>query len=180
MTRARTRDMFFTMAVFCIPLVLITWMFQRAGQQEPQVPEVDWQAVVVQADGARQFDVLRPTALPAGWRATKARWLEPGQADGNGNASAGYTLELGFISEDDQYFALNQTTAPSAPFVKRVSRDGREQGQVDVEGRQWTHYQSADGRTHALVLVEGKVSRIVASDAGVERLRQFASLLTGP
>lgn len=178
MARAGSRDMLLTMAVFMVPLALIVWFFQSAGQQQPQVPEVDWQAAVAQAREAKAFSVREPAALPAGWRATKAQWLPAGQVDQSGNPVTAATLELGFLSEDDVHFALDQTTAPSRPYVARVSRQGLEVGPVEVNGTAWTHYLSPDERTHSLVLVEGPVTRVVSSDAGLDRLVDFAGLLT--
>ena len=169
--------MFLTMAVLAIPLMLITWFFQSAGSDEPVVPEVDWQSAVADAKASKAFDVREPAALPAGWRATKARWMEPGQPGTNGDPVPGHTLELGFLSDDQMHFALNQTLSPSGPYVTRVSREGYENGTVEVNGTTWKHYISPDERTHSLVLLDGKVTRMVVSDAGVERLKEFAGLL---
>lgn len=179
MARSSARDMFFTMAVFAIPLALIVWFFQSAGQPAPQVPEADWKSAVARATKAKSFPVMAPAdPLPEGWRATKARWLEKGQPDGKNSVAAGDTLELGFLSPDDEYFALNQTIAPTAPYVTKVTRQGWEAGFQKVGDKTWTEYQSADDRTHSLGLVEGRVTTVVVSDADVEKLKRFAAMLT--
>ena len=177
MARSSSRDMFLTMAVFMIPLALIVWFFQSAGQDRPTVPDADWKGAVAQARASKAFEVMAPKELPAGWQATKASWLKPGQNDASGRGVQGETLELGFLSDDEKYFALNQTVAPSAPYITRATREGYEEGIVQVDGKPWKHYISKDGRTHSLVQVEGKLTRIASSDAGVERIQQFLAVM---
>lgn len=173
---ATARDMVLTMLVFMVPILLITWFFQRVPD-EPPIEEVAWTPVVEQAVAAKQFPVVTLAALPEGWRATKARWMTTGQQGPNGDPVAAPTLELGFLSTDGQHFALNQTIAPHAVYLDRVTRQGTEWGTVTVNGQTWQHWVSADERTHSLVFREGTLTRVLVSDAGKDRLVEIAGML---
>lgn len=170
--------MFLTILVLMVPLVLITWFFTRDPEQPP-VQSVDWQAAVVQAQQADDFPVNTLKALPAGWMATKAAWVPTGEVLPSGATAGGSTLELGFLSENQTYFAVNQTMAPKGPYLGHVTREGAAVGTVEAAGLQWQHYVSADQRTHSLVrTTAGGLTIVLVSDAGVERLREVAGLLT--
>lgn len=168
--------MFLTIAVLMLPVLLITWFFTRTPD-EPPIKEVDWETAVTRAKQADRFDVLTLAALPAGWRATKAVWADLGERLPSGDVSPGATLELGFLSDDERYFAINQTLAPAAPYLTRVTREGTKRDQVEIAGTTWDHYVSADGRTHALVQRQGGLTRALVSDAGRERLVDVAGML---
>ena len=175
---ATARDMFLTRLVLMVPLVLITWFFTR-DPEEPPVQSVDWQAAVAEAQQATDFPVNTIKVLPAGWMATKAAWVPTGEVLPSGATAGGSTLELGFLSENQTYFAVNQTMAPRGPYLGHVTRDGRKIDTVEAAGRTWDHYVSDDQRTHSLVLTtEAGLTIVLVSDAGVERLSEVAGLLT--
>ncbi|MGA4670906.1 DUF4245 domain-containing protein [Propionibacteriaceae bacterium Y1923] len=174
---ATARDMIWTIIVLMVPVLLITWFFTR-DPEEPPVTSVDWQSVVAQAQQADEFEVQTLKALPAGWTATKAVWVETGQVLPSGDPAGGPTLELGFLADHQVYFAINQTSAPAAPYLVHVTREGTPVGPVEAAGREWQHYLSADRRTHSLVHTsDAGVTTVLVSDAGVERLSEVAGLL---
>ena len=171
--------MFLTILVLMIPVLLVTWFFTR-DPEEPPVESVDWQSVIAEAQKADEFAITTIPALPEGWRATKAVWVETGEPLPSGDPAAGPTLELGFLSEDELYFAVNQTPSATAGYLGHVTRAGNKIGQVDMGGRQWDHFVSPDQRTHSLVHQRPDgVSLVLVSDAGLERLSQVAGLLQG-
>lgn len=170
--------MFLTIIVLMVPVLLITWLFTRDPDQPP-VSQVDWQTAVSQAKQSGEFDVQTLKELPAGWSATKAAWVETGGSLPSGDPAGGPTLELGFLSADQVYFAINQTTAPAPPYLVHVTREGSPVETLDAAGKQWQHYVSADRRTHSLVhTTDAGVTIVLVSDAGVERLAEVAGLLT--
>lgn len=175
---ASARDMFLTILVLMVPVVLITWFFTR-DPDAPPVQSVDWQAAVVQAQTADEFEVLTLKALPAGWTATKAASVKTGEVLPSGQLAGGPTLELGFLSENQTYFAVNQTLAPKGPYLLHVTREGNKLDVVETAGKKWDHYVSPDQRTHSLVhTTDAGLTIVLVSDAGVERLSEVAGLLT--
>lgn len=170
--------MLLTIIVLMVPVLLITWFFTREPDADP-VTAVDWQAAVTSAQQVDGFDVHTLKAVPAGWVATKAVFVKTGEILPSGDPAGGPTLELGFLSQDQNYFAINQTTAVAAPYLVHVTREGVPVGEVEAAGSTWKHYQSADGRTHSLVTTdETGLTVVLVSDAGVDRLVELAGLLT--
>ncbi|MGD7732813.1 DUF4245 domain-containing protein [Propionibacteriaceae bacterium G57] len=175
--RAGARDMFLTVAVLMVPVLLITWFFTRDPEQPPIV-DVPWQSTVQTAKTEAGFPVQTLVALPAGWRATKATFVKQGEQLPSGNPADAPTLELGFLSDDEMYFAVNQTSSTSSSYRQQVTRDGIKLDPVKVGDVTWDHYQSPNDRTHSLVRTEGGVTTLLVSDAGVDRLVQLAGMLT--
>ena len=176
---ATARDMFLTMAVLMLPVILlVVWTQGRTPDLEPEVPTQNWEAAVRKAVRANEFEVLAPPALPAGWRATKARWMVPGESGPQGDPVPAPTLELGFLGPENTYVALNETIGPKGPYLERVSRSGIEEGKLNIEGTSWVHLVTSDGRTHTLHRSDGQRTVALVSDAGVEVLVMFAGLLT--
>ena len=170
--------MFLTILVLMVPVLLVTWFFTRDPEQPPVVA-VDWQRVMTQAQQAEGFDVQTLKAVPAGWTATKAVWVETGELLPSGRTAGGPTLELGFLSENQTYYAINQTMSPAGPYLGHVTREGRKLDSVEAASRTWDHYVSDDQRTHSLVHTsESGLTTLLVSDAGVDRLAEVAGLLS--
>lgn len=172
----RLRDLFISLAVLLIPVVLIAWFFTR-NTDGPTVETVEWRPVAEAAATAAPFTVLVPRAVPESWRATRARWTLAGHAGLDGQPATGDTWQLGFVDDRPMYIGLDQSNAPAAAFISSVTRNGSATGTSAVRSQTWTRYQSADGRTRALVLTSGTSTAIVSGDLAYQELESFAQTL---
>nr|NLI51499.1 DUF4245 domain-containing protein [Propionibacterium sp.] len=177
---ARTRPnppvihMIVAMAVVLLPALLAVAWFQRVP--EPPIARTDPAPVASRAAEAAPYAVAVP-ALPDGWVCTRARWTPQGRIGVGGQPAAGNTFALGYLSPEQRYFAVDQRDVQPAAFVADVTRDGARTGESSVAGRVWLRYESADGRTHALVLQEADHVTIVSGDVSYEALESFAATL---
>lgn len=167
--------MLVAMLVLLVPVVGLTWMFTRDPQ--PQVAAIEYRPVAEQAAAEASYPVLVPANLPDGWVATRARWTPTGRPGVGGDPVPGDTWQLGFLSPQETYLALDQRDAAVEPFVADVTRSGRADGESAVAGRAWQRYTSSDGRTRSLVLREDEDVAIVSGDVPYEALEAFASTL---
>lgn len=174
----RVIDMVISLAVLLVPVLIIMAIF-TVPPDKPVAEAVDWQPVVEQARAGAKFEVMAPRALPDDWIATRARWAPAGQAGVDGRPVPADTLQLGFIDPQPLYFGLDQSSAPAAPFIAKVTRSGRFDGQSVVGGRTWHRYVSEDGRTRALVLSDAASTVVLTADGSYEALEAFAGTL-GP
>lgn len=163
------------MVVIFIPVIVITRLF--TVDPEPAVNVVDYRPLAEVAAAEASFPVLAPENLPEGWVATRARWIPAGQRGVGGDPVPADTWQLGFLSPQQTYLALDQR-APAAPaFVEEVTRRGKPDGSSDAAGRAWVRHVSEDGRTRSLVNAEDGVTTIVSGDLPFEALEAFASTL---
>jgi hypothetical protein len=172
----RLRDLFISLAVLLIPVVLIACFFTR-NTDGPSVETIDWRSVAERAADDAPFAVLVPKAVPESWRATRARWTQAGSPGLDGQPVAGDTWQLGFVDDRPMYIGLDQSNAPAAAFIGSVTRNGSAAGTSVVGSQRWTRYQSADGRTRALVLTSDKSTAIVSGDLAYPELESFAQTL---
>lgn len=169
-------DMFRSLLVLLIPVLIITWIFTRTPDK-PDVPTVNWQPVYATAQKSADYRLLTPSGLSADWRATQVHWTPAGTSDEAGNVSAGNAWTLGLLSPHTIYFAIRQTDGPAQPFIAQVTSNGTPDGASTIQGEAWTRYVSENGRTHALVRQAGKVTSIVVADASYDQLDSFAGHL---
>lgn len=173
--RAGARDMLLSLAVLLVPVVAIVWLFQTEPE-EPPLQAVDWKASVAQARAEADFPVLAPVELPAQWRATSTYWATAGQNSG-GRTLSGDEFSLGLLDQDQRHLALKQSDGPSGAWLTSVTRQAQEVGSVTVEGRRWTTWVSADGRTHYLSSTVEDSTVLLAGDFDQEPLVSFAEML---
>jgi len=192
------RDMLLSMAVISLPIVaIVEWFPHDSKKPEAAVQTVDYSIPLEQArrDPDLPFTALAPATVPAGWRATSVHAdLAPGEG-------TPLRWEIGFLTPDDQYAALDQvsgersletvlgTQAPGATPVGGVD------GTVTAGGFQWKVYVTPDGKRHALVrtaaptgvtgsgggsgtaAAAGPVAVVVSGTIGVPELAGFAGAL---
>lgn len=167
--------MIVAMLVLFVPVVLVTRLF-TVDPAEPPIRAIDWRPVAAQAAATASYDVLAPTNLPEGWISTRARFTESGRSL-NGEPALGDTFQLGFLSPEQRYIALDQRDVAAGAFIAAVTRQGRPDGESAAGGRDWARYVSEDGRTHSLVEQQGDAASIVSGDLPYEALEAFASTL---
>ena len=166
-----------SLALIVIPLVVIAIIFTDVPDDHP-VKEVDWKPVLATAQKQAPFDVLAPTNLPEGWRATRVNWVPQGRPYLNGEASPRNLWQIGFLSPDDVYIDLNQGDARPQEMVDQQSREGTPDGNSVIAGQTWQRLVSPDGRTRSLVLHGPSATVVVSADLPYEALEAYASTLS--
>ena len=169
--------MLLSLAVILVPVLLIVWFFTRTPD-EPNIQQIAWRPVVVSARSYAGYPVLAPREVPEEWRPTKARYVNKGDRWVGSTISAGNRWELGFLTSQNLYLAVNQSDEPSRAFVAAVTRSATEDGKVTVDRYTWTKMISPDGRTRALVTRIGSSTAVIVADASYSLLTDFAGMLT--
>jgi Protein of unknown function (DUF4245) len=170
-------DLIRSLALIVIPLVVIAIIFTDVPDDHP-VKEVDWNPVLATAQKQAPFDVLAPTNLPEGWRATRVNWVPQGRPYLNGEASPRNLWQIGFLSPDDVYIDLNQGDARPQEMVDQQSREGTPDGNSVIAGQTWQRLMSPDGRTRSLVLHGPSATVVVSADLPYEALEAYAATLS--
>jgi Protein of unknown function (DUF4245) len=170
-------DMIRSLALLVIPLAVIAVIFTNLPDDHP-VKEVDWKPVLATARKEAPYQVLAPTNLPDGWRATRVAWVPQGKPYLNGEASPRNLWQLGFLTPDDAFIDLNQGDVQPQDMVDQQSRGGTPDGSSVVAGRTWQRLVSPDGRTRSLVLASPDVTTVVTADLPYEALEAYASALS--
>ena len=168
--------MMLSMAVIMIPLLILTVLFSRSGQQA-DVEAVDWRPVAEQAARQASFEVVAPVELPSGWRATRVSWTQTGEPDPNGDPSPRDRWRLGVLTDQQIYIELDQVDVQPADFVDQITRQGVEDGTSTIGDQSWARLVSTDDRTRSLVLSEPKSTTVVTGDTSYDQLAAYVSLL---
>jgi hypothetical protein len=166
-----------SLALLVIPLAVIAIIFSYVPDDHP-VKEVDWKPVLATAQKEAPFQVLAPTNLPAGWRATRVAWVPQGKPYLNGEASPRNLWQLGFLTPDEVFIDLNQGDLQPQEMVDQQSRAGTPDGSSVVGGQTWQRLVSPDGRTRSLVLRGPAVTTVISADLPYEALEAYASTLS--
>jgi hypothetical protein len=175
--QATAGDMIRSLALIVIPLVVIAIIFTNTPDDHP-VKEVDWKPVLTTARKQAPYEVLAPTNLPEGWRATRVTWVPLGEPYLNGEASPRNLWQIGFLSPDDVFVDLNQGDARPQELVDQQSRAGTPDGNSVIAGQMWQRLVSPDGRTRSLVLRDPSVTTVVSADLPYEALEAYVSTLS--
>lgn len=157
--------------VILVGLVLAFVLFRSLTSDDPPNPvqAVDY---TQSADYARQsasFDVVAPSHLPAGWRATTVG-LTP---------SPDAHWHLGVLTNRNRYVGLEQGDTPIRKMVSTyVDAHPAKGAQVGVAGRTWSTYSDSGGDL-ALVNREGNTTTLVVGhDVGEKELASYISSLS--
>ncbi|WP_175557265.1 DUF4245 domain-containing protein [Raineyella antarctica] len=179
--RSTARDMFLSLAVILIPILLLSWLYTNNLPDYP-VQAVDPAPALAQARSEAPYPVYVPANLPAGeggWTVTQASWVAQGTMSRTGDGPSGTNEWLwGALDPTQTYYAVNQSDGPSRLLVERVSRKGNQDGTSTVNGQQWQRWISPDGRTRVLAREEGDMTITVSADATYEGIEALASTLT--
>jgi hypothetical protein len=175
--QATAGDMIRSLALIVIPLVVIAIIFTNVPDDHP-VKEVDWKPVLATARQQAPYEVLAPTNLPQGWRATRVNWVPLGGPYLNGEASPRNLWQIGFLTPEDVYIDLNQGDMRTQDMVDEQSREGTPDGNSVIAGQTWQRLLSPDGRTRSLVLHGPVATAIVSADLPYEALEAYAATLS--
>lgn len=175
--QATAGDMIRSLALIVIPLAVIAIIFTNVPDDAP-VEEVDWKPVLATARQQAPYEVLAPTNLPEGWRATRVNWVPLGRPYLNGEASPRNLWQIGFLTPQEVYIDLTQGDMRAQEMVDQQSREGTPDGNSVVAGETWQRLVSPDGHTRSLVLHGPAATTIVSANLPYEGLEAYASTLS--
>ena len=161
-------DILRSVLVLAVAVLAVVWIgggFDSDPVAEPET--VDVEAVARRAADTATYPLLAPSALPAGWRATQARWDPTGQQ-----------WHLGLLTDDEAYVGLEQARGvPIAELVESFLGSAEPDGEQVVGGTPWRVYvDTATGRT-ALLSSDGGVTTMVLGSPPRATLVAFAETL---
>lgn len=175
------RDMFLSLGVIIVPILLLTWLYTNNLPDYP-VQAIDPAPVVAQARAEASYPVYAPAGLPTGdggWIVTQASWVpKGGQTRGGGGVSASDEWLWGGLDQSKIYYAVNESDDEPGTVIRRLSRDGSPDGTSTVGGEQWERWRSPDGRTRVLVLRQDDYTLAVTADAPYEGLEALVATLS--
>lgn len=154
-----------------LALIVGVWLlskFQDRGTPDP-AGTVDYTAELAEARRAAPFDVLAPSPVPVGWRATSAEW-DGGERDAS--------WHLGFLTSSEDYVGLEQGNASAPDFVTGHTPATEVAEPVEAGGETWQVLVAEDGSEHALLQVRNGVTTMVTGTAPLPELVAFAEALT--
>jgi hypothetical protein len=137
---------------------------------EEATSTVDYLGVREQAQAATDLPLLAPEQLPAGWRATSARF-EPGP-DGTGGS-----WHLGVLTSDEEYLGLEQTPVALDEAADRWAEDSEEAGSSDVAGRVWS-VRAGPGDRIAYLTRTGDRTIVVTGTVAQDELESYITSLS--
>lgn len=139
-----------------------------SGDSAKRVRVVDYANEVAAARRLAPGEVLTPTGLPSGWRATSARLNPHGSA---------VDLHLGFVTPADKYAQLGESTGDAEPFrAATLDKGSQVLGPTDIAGVRWEQRRTAAGEL-ALLRTSGRATIIVTGNATLAELQTLASSL---
>jgi hypothetical protein len=119
------------------------------------------------------YPAVAPAGLPASWQPV-ASGLTVGGANGTGTV----TWQLGFTTPDGLLASLEESNAPAAGFIRRMTNDGTALTSIDLNGQSWsrTNTPSRGQRSLYLTGAAGLVV-VVTGNASWAQLRTLAASL---
>lgn len=154
------------LVVIC--LLIVAWTALRQSG-DAGVREVDPSSTVQLAAARASYVLEVPQGLPEDYRTTSAR-TDAGKAE----AGEPVTLELGYLTPDEEFAGFVVSDDRRADAVATVLDDAKEDGTVDIGGRTWTR--STTGRDEtALSREDAGVIVIVTGSAEEKELETVAA-----
>ncbi len=147
-------------------IVLGLYAFGKLFTQEPESPvnAIDYATIVEQARPAAGFDLLAPTSLPKGWKATSAtlniEWWH-----------------LGVLTDDDEYIGLEQIKGSVDRAVDRFADGSKPDGTAEVDGETWSVRKGPLERT-TYVRSDGDVTTLVVGTTSRSEIEDYISSLS--
>ena len=127
-------------------------------------PTVDYKTAAQSSRTVADFDLLAPTSLPEGWRATSVRY-ETG------------SWHLGVLTDDDEYVGLEQLRATPGQTIERFAAGSRASGTVTIDGTTWSRRTGPDDDV-ILVRRDGDMTTLVTSSAPPDDVERYVSSLS--
>ncbi|MFF4184782.1 DUF4245 domain-containing protein [Streptomyces sp. NPDC001691] len=167
-SKQTVRNMLQSLAVIGIAAAVIYVFIPHDESDAPPLKTVDYKVELTTVRRAAPYPVAAPVGLPDQdkWRATSVSY------DGAKNNA----WHLGFLDPQNQYVAIEQSTAPSDKFVAEVSRSAtKTEKSQQIAGATWTYW---DGPKYdALVRQDQGHTTVVMGTAPYEQLVAMAGAL---
>jgi hypothetical protein len=150
--------------VLLLGLAAVGYWFQV--KPDNTVEAVDYVTAAEEARGDAAFDVLAPSSLPKGWKATTVRY-ESGERG---------QWHLGVLTDQDEYIGLEQTGIGTQRAIERFAPKTEATGKATVGGQSWQVRQSGRGE-NTLVREDGDITIIVTGTADLATIKDYAETL---
>ena len=119
------------------------------------------------------YPALAPAGLPGSWQPV-ASALTVGGANGAGTV----TWQLGFMTPDGLLATLEESNAPAAGFIRRMTNDGTARPSIDLNGQTWSLSGTPSRGQRSLYLTGASgLVVVVTGNASWAQLRQLAASL---
>jgi hypothetical protein len=149
-------------------VLVVAWLRQPGGSE---VPTVDPGPDLAYAARIAPYDLLAPTGLPAGWRATSSKVDAP-----QGEGRTPVTLTVGYLTPAGKYAGLTETDRRTADVQGADLAGATAAGSTRAGGRTWQRYRTTRGET-ALLLVADRLTLLITGSAPDEDLAALAGSL---
>ncbi|MFE9117238.1 DUF4245 domain-containing protein [Streptomyces sp. NPDC007172] len=167
-SKQTVRNMLQSLAVIGIAAAVIYVFIPHDDSAVPPLKAVNYKVELSTVRRAAPYPVAAPVGLPNQdkWKATSVSY------DGAKNNA----WHLGFLDPQNQYIAVEQSTAPLDKFVAEVSRSAtRTEKSQQIAGATWTYW---DGPKYdALVRQDQGHTTVVTGTAPYEQLVTMAGAL---
>jgi len=143
------------LAIIAFVAVLVAIVPRISSVEQPAVD-----AASVVSDAVRQsgLPLEAPVGLPAGWKATSARYGK--------STDDIVTWQGGWTTPDGSFVALRQAEAATPKWIAAATTQGVVNGSVDAAGRTWEkRYDAIHGTTSLVNEHEGGLTTVVAGTA---------------
>jgi hypothetical protein len=158
-------DIVRSMAVIGL-IILALYGFGKLFTQEPESPvkAIDYATIVDQARPAADFELLAPSSLPKGWKATTARF-EP------------TSWHLGVLTDDEDYIGLEQIKGSVDRAIDQFADGSKADGTADIDGETWRVRKGPQDRT-AYVRQQDDITTVVVGTASRSVIEDYISSLS--
>lgn len=147
---------------------LVAQLFYGNAPERPNVPAVDYAAVLPGAERETGADLLAPTSVPQGWKVTSSRVRDD-------------VWSLGTLTEDQRFIGLQQTPEPEDDAVRELAPGSERLDEVEIGAQTWTRWSSPDGETTYSRVVPGPrqdTTAVVSSDVDRTTLERYVASLS--
>lgn len=152
-----------------VPLValilLVVWLSEPGGER---VHVVDPTSDITAARQVAKYSVLVPEGLSSDWR--------PNHSDLAATPEGNATLEIGYVTPDDDYARLVESDLEPDAFLRDTLGAAESDGTIDVGGQTWDRQRAANGEV-AIVHRRENVTIVVTGSAAPAELTTLARSL---
>jgi hypothetical protein len=168
--RQSVGDMVRSLAVVLI-VVAVTLVIVWRPKPDAVKP-VDPIAAVTLVTMQKEFPPLVPTALPADWTVTSARFEPTAKSQGRS------VFHIGYVTPSGQYAQVQESTATSAGFLSESTDRGAASGTRVVGSQTWQVWNSDERRS--LVLADDSHVVVVSGTGTLDEVAALAGSLQPP
>ena len=159
-------------ALGCLLAAAVLIVAVPAPHAAEPVP-ISYRSDLVKLTQLAPYPAVAPTGLPGTWQPVSS-----GLAVGGANGAGTVTWQLGYATPDGALATLEETNAPAAGFIQRMTNSGTAAGTAQVSGETWTQSSTpARGQRSLYVTRQDRLTLVVTGNATWAQLRELASSL---